>query len=336
MDKNTSSNELADLKAKLAVYQQWHNETIMNQSYADNEIDLKELLKIIWSGKWQIFLISAFFAVASALYAISLPNVYKSEVLLMPNNQDSQQGSLGGLAGQFGGLASLEGINLGGGGTDKTGYAIEVLKSRSFLYEFIAKNQLKAKLFATLSWNRETNTFNYDNEIYDDKSDKWVRAVKAPFEAEPSYFEVYKKFIKENLKVSQDKETGMVRVSVTHYSPNLAKGLVDKLVYTLNEEIKQQDMEEATKSISYLNKELEQTRVSGMQSLFYQLIEQQQQKLMLTKVRSDYVLKIVDQAVVAEEKSKPNRAIITLIGCFLGGLIGLFSIFVGKFRATKN
>jgi uncharacterized protein involved in exopolysaccharide biosynthesis len=253
----------------------------------------------------------------------------------MPNAQ-KQQGGMSALAGQLGGLASLAGINLGGGSTDKTGYALEVLKSREFLYQFIQDNDLKVAIMAANGWERETNTFSYDENDYDVNAKKWTREVKAPFKPEPSLQETYEEFVKQNLSFSQDKETGMVKLSVSHYSPYLANELVEKLILTINETLKTQDMEEAQRSIKYFERELENTNVAGAQTMFYQLIEQQQQTLMLTKVRDDYVLKVVDKPVVAEEKAKPKRALICVLGTLLGGILATILVLVSSFRNKEE
>ncbi len=141
-------------------------------SPSDHEIDLRELWSIIWSGKWTIIAITFVFAVASIFYALSLPNIYKSEALLAPAEENSG-GGLAGLAGQFGGLASLAGVNLGGG--DKTALAIEVLKSREFISKFIKKHELLLPLMASEGWDRSRNELNIDPDIYDVKSGKWIR-----------------------------------------------------------------------------------------------------------------------------------------------------------------
>ncbi len=80
-------------------------------SVADDEIDLRELFSAIWAGKWLIVCVTAIFAVASVFYALSLPDVYKSEALLAPASDSSGMK----VPGQLGGLAALAGVNLGGG-----------------------------------------------------------------------------------------------------------------------------------------------------------------------------------------------------------------------------
>lgn len=157
----------------------------------DDEIDLRELWNVIWRGKWIIIAITAIFAVASVFYALSLPNIYKSEALLAPADSE-QQGGLSGLSGQLGGLASLAGVNLGGGKTDKTALAIEILKSREFFAKFAEKHNILPELLAVKEWNMPTNTVVYDDEIYASESGEWVREVKAPKKAKPSMQEAKK------------------------------------------------------------------------------------------------------------------------------------------------
>ena len=181
----------------------------MQNNIADDEIDLRELFTAIWQGKWTIIIITALFAVASVIYAIKQPNIYKSEALLAPAEQE-QQGGLGALAGQFGGLASLAGVNLGGGGgADKTQMALEILKSRQFTSDFIQKHNILPDLMAAKTWNREANTVIYDEKLYIAEQNKWVREVKAPFKPEPSMQEAHKQF-SQIIIANKEKETGMV------------------------------------------------------------------------------------------------------------------------------
>ncbi|WP_445425024.1 Wzz/FepE/Etk N-terminal domain-containing protein [Alishewanella sp. HL-SH06] len=55
---------------------------------ADDEIDLRELFSAIWQGKWIIAATTFVFAVLAVIYALSLPNIYKSEALLSPVSQE--------------------------------------------------------------------------------------------------------------------------------------------------------------------------------------------------------------------------------------------------------
>jgi uncharacterized protein involved in exopolysaccharide biosynthesis len=150
MTNNNENQATPELLAQQQAYfaQLQQNQFAQNQMQQDDEIDLAELWRAIWAGKLTIILITFIFAVGSVAFALSKPNVYKASVLLAPVSTEGGAGGLGALAGQFGGLASMAGINLGGGGTDKTGLALEIIKSRSFLENFIQKHDLIVPIIA--------------------------------------------------------------------------------------------------------------------------------------------------------------------------------------------
>ena len=297
---------------------------------AEDEIDLRELFAVIWRGKWLIIACTAVFAIGAVIFAINQPNIYRANALLAASNQESNK--LSGMASQFGGLASLAGINLNaGGGTDQTTLAIEVLKSRQFFKEFLDKYQIKADLMAAKEWNPITGELSYDPEIYDAQAKLWVREVKAPKQPEPSMQESHEVFTKEVLSVATDKETGLITIAAEHISPQVAQQWVSWLIKDINQVMQQRTQQETLANINYLKEQLEKTSVAQMQTVFYQLIEEQTKTLMLAEANDDFVFKIVDPAVVAEQKVKPKRALICVLGTLLGGMLGVMIVLVRHF-----
>jgi len=296
---------------------------------SDDEIDLSELWDAIWDGKWLIIAITSVFAIGAALYALSVPNEYKSTTLLAPASSSSSS-SLSKLAGQFGGLASLAGINLGAGGSeDKSVIAMEIVKTWGFLETFIQENKIEVEVFAAEGWNRANNQLLIDPELYDQTTQQWVREFDATKgqKIEPSSWELFEE-IKDRISISQNKTSGLISLSVEYYSPVIAKEWADKLVKAINQHIQKQDREEATKSIEYLNKKIKETNITDMQSVFYQLIEEQTKTLMLAEVSDEYVFKTLNSAKIAEEKSKPKRALIAILGVLLGGMLSVIIVLV--------
>jgi len=302
-----------------------------NIKVADSdEIDLKELFSAIWAGKWIIIATTFLFSVAAVFYALSLPNVYKSEVTLAP------AGESGGLniPGQLGGLAALAGVNLGGKGGDKSVLALEILKSREFLGRFIEENDLYVPIMAAKGWDRASDKLLIDSEIYNEETKQWVREVQEPFKPKPSVLETIEEFNK-LFSVSQDKLSGMVKVNVEYYSPKIAKNWADKLVKSINEEMRNRDLTEAEKSIEYLNGQIELTNLADIRTMLFSLIEEQTKTKMLGHAREEYVLKTIDAAVVAELKSGPKRALIVLMAVLLGLIISAMVVIV-RFISRKS
>lgn len=296
----------------------------------DDEIDLAELWFAIWAGKKLIIAITFLFAVSSIVYAINQPNIYKASTLLAPASEQGGAGGLAKMAGQFGGLASLAGINLGGGGTDKTGLALEVLKSRLFIENFINKHDLLVPLMAAKNWDINTNALVLDEELYNATSKTWVREVDATQTPEPSPWEAFEAF-KELFFVSSDKESGMITLSIEHYSPEVAKQWLLWLVAEINNTMREQDKSEAQRSIDFLREKLQETQLADMQTVFYQLIEEQTKTIMLAEVSQEYVLKTIDPANASDKKERPNRTLIFILGTMLGVMLSVIVVIVRYF-----
>lgn len=308
------------------------NEPLLSVNTSEDEIDLRELFTVIWKGKFVIIIVTALFAVAAVIYAINQPNIYKSEALLAPAEQEGA-GGLASLAGQFGGLASLAGVNLGGG-SNKTQLAIEVLKSRQFTSAFIQKHNILPDLMAAESWSMQANTVVYDDELFNSENNEWIREVKAPFKPQPSMQEAYKVFNKA-LSANTDKETGMVTLSIQHVSPYVAQQWVKWLVEDINQTMKEREVAEAKRSTEFLQRQLKQTEIADIREVLYKLIEEQTKTIMFAKVRDEYVFKTIDAALVPEEKFKPQRALIVILGVILGGMLSVMAVLIKYFTNKK-
>ena len=195
----------------------------------------------------------------------------------------------------------------------------------------INKNQLLVPLMAAKNWEQITNTLILDDEIYNAHTQTWVREVQAPKKAEPSPWEAYKAFT-EAFSVSTDKETGMVTIEMEHYSPEIAKQWLIWLVAEINDTMREQDKIEAQRSINFLSDKLKETQLANMQTVFYQLIEEQTKTIMLAEVSKEYVLKTIDPANAPDEKAKPKRALIVVLGTMLGGMLSVLVVLVRYFN----
>lgn len=295
----------------------------------DEEVNFSELWRTLWARKITIMSVTLVFSVASVFFALSKPNIYKASVILTPVSNEGGPGGLAALAGQFGGLASMAGINLGSGGGDKTNLALEIIKSRSFLESFISKHNLLVPIMAATHWDDTTDNLILDDDIYDQANKKWIRDVKAPKKPEPSLWEAYREF-SDLLYIDYDKKAATIVIDIEYYSPKLAQQWLEWLIADLNGFMSKQDFEEAQASIDYLNNELGDIKVKAMETVFYQLIEEQTKNMMLISVKPEYVLKTIDPPQVPEERAKPNRALIVILGTLLGGLLSVFIVLIQR------
>lgn len=292
----------------------------------EDEIDLRELFAALWRGKWLVIATTVAFAISSVLFALSQPNIYKADTLL--SSSETSSGGLAKMAGELGGLAALAGVNLSGGASSEADLAVEVMKSRQFVEMFIQKHDLLVPLMASKGWNLESNRLVLDENVYDETNKVWLREPQGLRGSKPSAQEAYEYFSKNVLSITKNKETGLYTLSVMHFSPNLAKQWVNWLVEDINKVMRDRAITETRQNLDYLRNQLEKTAVADMQSTFYRLIEEQTKSLMLAEVRKEFIFKVVDPAVVPEQKSKPKRALICVLGTLLGAMLGIAIVLV--------
>lgn len=272
----------------------------------NDEIDLQELWDVLWSGRKIIAAVTVIFAIASIIYSLTRTEIYRAEALLAPA---VSRESTSPLAGQLGGAAAMVGINLGQSGGDQISSVLATLRSREFILNFVDSSNLREQLFPGSAGDGEG----------------------------PTDWQVYRKF-SGMLNVIREQDSGLVRLSIEWPDPVQAAQWVNLLVAAINAHEKHRDVEEATSAINYLQGQLSTTQLVEMQRVFYQLIESQTRVVMLADVRDEYVFRIIDPAVIPDQRISPIRKQITLIGFALGLVFGVVIVLCKKMwvRAIKK
>jgi uncharacterized protein involved in exopolysaccharide biosynthesis len=281
----------------------------------NDEIDLLNILNVLWSGKWWVIGITVLFSAAGVAYSLSLPDIYRSEGIYAP----AQKQGVGGLMGQLGGLASLAGVGFKGGESSDIDQAIALITSWPFLERVIDKHKLKPLVMGVKGWHSETREIIWDGEIYDPVRKEWLRKPTKGKDAEPSSFEVYDALVK-TIQVSLDPKTSLLKISVEHYSPYVARDWVKLLVDELNSQFRARDMDAASSNINYLQEKIAQTGIAEMRTVFYGMIETQMKTLMLAEVDEEYLVKTIVEPKVSERKSGPKRLLLVIV-CMIAGSI---------------
>ena len=214
-----------------------------NNDLTLKEVSLKEIWQVLMVNKLIITSIVALFAIASVVIAINLPNMYRSEIKLLPSGDSTS--SLSSLAGSLGGLASLAGVNLSGGKQGNTLLAIEMLTSRSFLEKFVVKHDLLVDLIAAEGIDKK-GKLTYNEKLYDFGTKTWIRDVHYPKPVIPSAEDIHLRF-SEILVIESNAKTGLVKLSLTFFQPFIAQQWLTLLTQDINAFIKNKDIIETTK-----------------------------------------------------------------------------------------
>jgi LPS O-antigen subunit length determinant protein (WzzB/FepE family) len=95
--------------------------------------------------------------------------------------------------------------------------------------------------------------------------------------------------------------------------------------------------QEATSSLEFLDRELAKASTVEIRSAMFQLVEAQKKQQMLATVREDYIFRIIDPAVAADQDRfvKPKRALIAAACGFAGGILGIAVVLYRNRRYSK-
>ena len=281
-----------------------------------DELSLIELWKVLVEYKLLIIVFTALTTLGAIYYASTLPTIYKAEVLMIPAS-GGISGS--GLSNRLGGLADMAGVSLGGSSAGAEGeQALARLKTRSFLTKHIKEKNLKPILFA----------------------DRWSEQGKLWIDGEPSNREV-SELLLDMITTSMNPEdkAGLVTFSLEWKNPansNKIADIANNLVGSMNFHAKQRAIVEAKNSISFLEKELEQTSILNSQAILYSMIEQQMQKIMLANIRDEFVFKVIDSAVVPRYAETKPVLMVIFIGLILGIFFGsFFAVSISYFKKNN-
>jgi len=272
----------------------------------DDEIDLLEIWDVLMKRK--VMIASVFFVTTliSVLYAFLAAPIYRAEVLLAPAQKDNQN-KLSAIASEYGGLASLAGINLGSFSSGKTDEYIAVITSRGFISSFIRKENLMPILFDK-QWDEDLKKWDVEPDNI------------------PTIGQAYNLFNKV-IKIEKDKATGLILLNIDWKDSVLAASMANKIVESFNHYQKELEVDEAKKSLAFLNNQLKNTNIVENKNTLYKLIEMNTKTLMLADITDEFAFKVLDPAVVPEKKVKPKRLLILAIGGIFGVILGVFIAF---------
>jgi len=293
---------------------QMHPYYVVN-SKADS-INLIEIWKILLGYKIIITLAIILVTSISLFIALTTEPVFRAATLLAPTNKNSQKSGVSGLASQFGGLASIVGVDLNGGGRNDKETILATLRSRSFTTRFIVENNLLPILFKN----------DFKKNAIDEKGDLFKP---------PTMWEAYKLF-NDIRKVSEDKNTGLITLSIEWSDPNLAAMWANMLVARINMYLRAEALKESEQNLIFLRKQIDKTSVVDIQQAMFGLIESEMKKAMLANASDEYAFKVIDEAVAPEERIKPNRRKLVILGFFGGIFLGVVLALIAYFIKSQR
>jgi uncharacterized protein involved in exopolysaccharide biosynthesis len=286
---------------------------------AQSGVTVGDALGQFWAARWAVFITSLSVGLLAGVACLTLKPVYRAEVILSPVSNNAVSGGLKSMSGvleQFGGLAALGGISLP---TDSDNTeAIATLTSRSLVETFIGEEQLLPILFAR----------NWDSNLHQFRG-TWLHDS-------PTLWDGHKKFREDIMRVTEDKKAGVITLSIDWTNADLAAQWANGLVKRCNLMLRDRAIGRARSNIEYVEGALKQAGRVEVQDALYRIMETELKKIVLAEGTQEYAFRVIDPAVVPQERNRPKAALLVPLGLIAGAVLGFLGAMIRSSIAARR
>jgi len=197
-------------------------------------------------------------------------------------------------------------FGLGGGGeVDK----IEVLlKSRQLVQLVVEKHNLMPLLF----------------------EEKWDVQKKAWNESPaPTIQDAYKLIQDGLLKVTRDRKTDVITVSIEHKNPEFARSVVDYYLTELSEGLRAKVLKDAQENMRFLTEQLDRTTDPLLREKIYNMLAKEIEKDTFARAQTYYGFYVLDPPIAPDlnKKAGPKRSLIGILSVMVAFFVAVFLAF---------
>jgi uncharacterized protein involved in exopolysaccharide biosynthesis len=303
------------------------NDTPQTHSIEEDEIDLRELWQTILRGKKIIAMITVTVVTLTLIYALKLPNVYKSEAILIPTAQKGGS-SLGGL----GGLAAMAGVSIGGGGSMTPDVAFNTLLND---YEFMRKFVIKNKIVEYYKDENVDKNYVFAlgfRGIYDLFKSSPKEDEEKKKDVENDIFETVKK-IKGSFSISSDKKTALITVSYSDSDRNYPPSIINAFLRDASQYLVENNLRIINNKLTYFSKEMQSVESFELRQSLSSMISGILQEKVMMKSKVYYQCDVLTTPAVSyvKDKTKPKRGLIMVVSFITSIILGIFLVFFLEF-----
>lgn len=258
--------------------------------------------------------------------SFSKPNLYTAKAVLISTSSLDGAGLSSNLSG-LSRLASLGGVNISAGSGDNSNYALTLLRTNQFLYDFLDESERLPLFLAPEVWNRNTDIIKINSKKYDKNNDVWHKFWDGEMQTLPVEYVGYE-FQRNNLHVYFDPLEKTFTIRVTSVSPNLSRESIIGLMAYLNSYVRNRTLTRLKDEIGEFEKALNSENIVAIKEATADAIEAKTREYAFALARkSNYVLTFVEEPSLPYKKSSPKRLLYLVVGGFFGFLLGV-AIFV--------
>lgn len=284
------------------------------EAVADDKLfDFGAAWRYILRNRW-VMLVAVFMgALLGGVLCFFTQPSYRARVQVQVVDHQGERSGVSSLLDGTASLAAFAGLQLPS--SQSRAEALAFLKSHALIGEFIEHNDLLPVLY----WKE-----------WDAAGKQWKHKVHPP-----TLNAGVQRFREHVMTVTEEKDTGLVRLTVDWRERLTAARWANDLVALLNLKMRQRAIASYRMSIEYLQRELAKTDSVELRQAIYRLMQDQMKNAMVAEVQNEYSLRTIDMAVPPDpdDPESPRLRMFVPLGGFVGAIVGLI---VAAIRSSRN
>ena len=307
----------------------------MNQdNELNDEIDLRDIFFTLWGGKIYIILISIISVFLASFYLQSAERKYSVEYNVKPVGETKNSPSFSGL----GGFASLAGIQLPSSSGNDFNIFKELITAPE-VSEIIFENKKIIKDIFRSEWNETLN--NYSKPLKS-KIQSFISDAKKLLTGniEVNYMPPNPRrlsiFIKKNIQINEDKETGFLKFSSETSRPELILSLIIEATKVSDKIMRQRYIDFSTEPLAFYKDKLRTARSREHREALAGLISKEDQKLMFASRGKHFIAEPYINPTISLHPTAPKPKFILALSLALGLLLGVSLVIMRHVLKKEN
>lgn len=289
----------------------------------DESVSLVSILKTVWEHKTTILITSSVSILIAVIYLFIATPKYTATMILAAVQVQGNSPGLGAL-GQF---SAISGIRIGESDAGlRFSSFIDLLPSQAVSKRLLEDQKFTQKIFAN-EWDQDNNKWHPQPGIFGFLIRLPDKLFGRPTWSPPSSVRL-SEYLSDNVGIRDFGDAGMKTISFDHKDPAFAVEVLQKIYKAADNELKVDALIRTRQYVVYLEKRLLSASVAEHRQALSQLLVDQERNQMLMEADLPFAARVVSDATVSDQPTKPKVVVTLIVALLIGILVGVLWIFL--------
>jgi len=279
----------------------------MNREIERQPITFLDLIRATWRQRVFFLAWTLGVCLVALVIVILLPNTYRSETVLAPLLERSEEAAAAKPLSALQGVAALVGFSP---------------RSYTEIQEKVAYLESKALIRRVIEQHPEVMPRLFPKKWNEEKKEWKDRNPKK----QPDLWDAIRQF-EESYRVMMDSQTGLLRLRFESGSPEFSAEILGILVSEANQGLRAEAIEESASFVSFLEEKSDETEIAEAKQVLLSMMAAELRKSMIAECTEDYAFRTIDAPMVPDRHVKPRRSLLLIaIGLLAAAAFSLLSL----------